>query len=138
MVQVTQASPMPDLICLSHLRWKFVFQRPQHLMTRCASERRVYFVEEPIYEPEATPRLQVERDGEVRVVTPYLATGQSADYVRAQQRKLLDELMGREGVTRYILWYYTPMALPFTRHLMPLATVYDCMDELSAFKNAPP
>jgi len=37
-----------------------------------------------------------------------------------------------------VLWYYTPMALPFTRHLKPLAVVYDCMDELSAFAGAPP
>jgi len=40
----------PDLICLSHLRWDFVWQRPQHLMSRFARDRRVFFVEEPIWE----------------------------------------------------------------------------------------
>ena len=34
----------PDVICFSHLRWDFVYQRPQHLLTRCAAERRVFFV----------------------------------------------------------------------------------------------
>jgi UDP-galactopyranose mutase len=120
------------------LRWRFVFQRPQHLMTRCAQERRVFFIEEPIFEPGIVPRLQVERDGAVRVATPHLPAGTSVADARRQQRVLLDDLMGREGVTRFLLWYYTPMALPFTAHLEPMAVVYDCMDELSAFKNAPP
>ena len=42
----------PDLICLSHLRWNFVFQRPQHLMSRFARDRRVFFVEEPVFDAE--------------------------------------------------------------------------------------
>ena len=37
--------PTPDLICFSHLRWNFVFQRPQHLMSRYARAHRVFFVE---------------------------------------------------------------------------------------------
>ena len=43
-----------------------------------------------------------------------------------------------QRIGTHVLWYYTPMALPFTRHLKPLAVVYDCMDELSAFAGAPP
>src|SRR5688572_8603667 len=35
-----------DVICFSHLRWQFVFQRPQHLLTRCARKRRVFYIEE--------------------------------------------------------------------------------------------
>ena len=42
-------------------------------------------------------------------------------------------LLAEQGLQDYVLWYYTPMALPFTRHLAPRAVVYDCMDELSAF-----
>jgi UDP-galactopyranose mutase len=30
------------------------------------------------------------------------------------------------------------MALGYSRHLSPQVTVYDCMDELSAFASAPP
>jgi UDP-galactopyranose mutase len=58
----------------------------------------------------------------------------------ALQRSLLEGLLSerRIDVDQAVLWYYTPMALPFSRHLSPRATVYDCMDELSAFKGAPP
>ena len=60
-----------DLICLSHLRWHFVFQRPQHLMTRCAAERRVFFVEEPLFDG-ASPRLEVQRVAGVTIATPHV------------------------------------------------------------------
>ena len=36
------------LLCFSHLRWNFVFQRPQHLMSRFAREMNVIFWEEPV------------------------------------------------------------------------------------------
>ncbi len=128
-----------DLVCLSHLRWDFVYQRPQHLMSRCAGERRVFFVEEPICD-EATPRLDISRrDSGVWVVVPHLPEGLSEPEMAAiEQSLLLDELFLENAINNYILWYYTPMALAFTWHLEPLAIVYDCMDELSAFKNAPP
>jgi glycosyltransferase involved in cell wall biosynthesis len=137
MVQVTQASPMPDLICLSHLRWNFVFQRPQHLMTRCARERRVFFVEEPIFASSVSPHLRIEMSDRVRVVVPHLPDGMSAEDAVAAQQDLLDQLIVSEQISSYVLWYYTPMALGFTEGLSPEAVVYDCMDELSAFKGAP-
>jgi glycosyltransferase involved in cell wall biosynthesis len=128
----------PDLVCLSHLRWSFVFQRPQHLMSRFARERRVFFVEEPVLDAGA-PRLEVERSKEgVRVATPHLPRGHSDAESHAAQRALLDALLAEHRVREYALWYYTPMALPFTRHLAPVAVAYDCMDELSAFRGAPP
>ncbi|MFN7930745.1 MAG: glycosyltransferase family 1 protein [Blastocatellia bacterium] len=132
------ATNLPDLLCLSHLRWDFVYQRPQHLMSRFARERRVFFVEEPIYDS-ATPRLDITpRDAGLWVVVPHLPTGlQDAEVVAWQQALLQDELLLAHGVTDYLLWYYTPLALAFTRHLEPLTIIYDCMDELSAFKNAP-
>ena len=123
----------PDLICLSHLRWNFVFQRPQHLMTRCASDRRVFFVEEPVHEGNS-PRLELQRAGGVIVVVPHLPLGSEDP---GMLRALIDELIVSERIERYVLWYYTPMALAFTDHLAPDAIVYDCMDELSAFAHAP-
>ena len=131
-------SPTPDLICLSHLRWDFVFQRPQHLLTRCARERRVYFVEEPYFDTDPDGSwLQVQRSGNVTVAVPHLPKHcEPAESMRLQ-RRLLNGLMKTERIQRYILWYYTPMALGFTDHLRPRAIVYDCMDELSAFAMAP-
>src|SRR5215212_4710585 len=122
MSHLARSHSAADLICLSHLRWNFVFQRPQHLLTRCARERRCFYVEEPFYDAENAPWLEVNRCGAVSV---------------AVQRQLIDELITRERIESYVLWYYTPMALAFTDHLQPQATVFDCMDELSAFANAP-
>ena len=128
-----------DLVCLSHLRWDFVFQRPQHLMSRHARRRRVYFVEEPRREAGASPRLDVTHDGSgVRVASFVLPEGMPAAEELSQQRMLLDGLLEAEGVREPVLWYYTPMALPFTEQLDPSLVVYDCMDELSAFRGAPP
>ena len=131
-------SPAADLICLSHLRWNFVFQRPQHLMTRCARERRVFYVEEPIFTPGIAPRLEIERSRGVSVVVPHLPDALDELATNEIRRTLLDELFRREGISEYVLWYYTPMALGFTDHLAPRAVIYDCMDELSCFKGAPP
>jgi glycosyltransferase involved in cell wall biosynthesis len=127
-----------DLICFSHLRWNFVFQRPQHLMVRCARERRVFFFEEPIFEPSDTARLVSEAAGAVTVLIPHLPAGIEPREAEVVLRRLLSTFMTEHGVSEYLLWYYTPMALAFTEHLRPVATIYDCMDELSAFKGAPP
>lgn len=134
-----QSNPvqLPDVICFSHLRWDFVFQRPQHLMTRCARESaRVYFFEEPIYDA-VEERLDVAMSGRVRVATPHLPAQLDESAAIDAQRRLLDALRERENITDCVAWYYTPMALPFTDHLAPSAIVYDCMDELASFKNAP-
>ena len=128
----------PDLLCFSHLRWNFVFQRPQHLMTRCAAERRVYFIEEPIWDDSSSPRLHLEAVDGVTVVTPHVPHGLDDERLVSTQRRLLDDLIDQEQITDFVAWYYTPMLLAFSDHLAPLATIYDCMDELSAFHGAPP
>ena len=127
-----------DVVCFSHLRWDFVFQRPQHLMTRCARERRVFYVEEPIFHSGIAPRLNIEHSGAVNVIVPHLPEGMSAVDASDAQRALLEQWIEAEHISEYVLWYYTPMALSFTDRLSPVAVVYDCMDELSAFKGAPP
>lgn len=127
-----------DLICLSHLRWDFVYQRPQHLLSRCAKDRRVFFFEEPIY-GQGPLRLDVsQREENLYVVVPHLPEGLMSEMaVEAVQQSLVDRLISDHAINDYVLWYYTPMALGWTHHLKPAAVVYDCMDELSAFKFAP-
>ncbi len=125
-----------DLVCFSHLRWNFVYQRPQHLMSRCARERRVFYVEEPVHF-DGPPHLEVEKDPSgVMIVKPFLPHGLNEEETNAATEKLVNQLF-EEEVNDFILWYYTPMALNFSRHLEPALTVYDCMDELSLFKGAP-
>ena len=126
-----------DLICLSHLRWNFVFQRPQHLLTRCAVERRCFYVEEPLYDADDEPYCTLQTSDGVHVVVPHLESECGVHEAVALQRRLLDELIRRERIGPFILWYYTPMALRFSDHLQPEAIVFDCMDELSAFAQAP-
>jgi UDP-galactopyranose mutase len=126
----------PDLLCLSHLRWNFVFQRPQQLLTRCAAERRCFYFEEPLYDS-PTPRLEMEKSGNVSVLIPHVPAGLAPHELATALRGLVDQLIRRERIRQFVLWYYTPMALSFTDHLRPAAVVYDCMDELSAFAHAP-
>jgi UDP-galactopyranose mutase len=127
-----------DLICFSHLRWGFVFQRPQHLMGRFARSSRVYFVEEPSFEDnEARVAISVCPRTGVRVVTPMLPESTGRDHSSALLRDLIRELLAGEAIHDFAVWYYTPMALEFAGDLNPALTVYDCMDELSAFANAP-
>jgi UDP-galactopyranose mutase len=142
-LEAEHSAPDPDpttLICFSHLRWNFVFQRPQHLMSRFADEMDVIFWEEPIeIAANETPYLQV-RDAEdsenVRIIVPHLPQGLPENARESSLKRLLDaHLASRHG--SLIAWYYTPMMLPFSRHIEPDVTVFDAMDELSKFKFAP-
>lgn len=133
------ATGIADLICLSHLRWNFVYQRPQHLLSRCARSQRVFFIEEPIFAPNVEERLEVTKhESGVWVVVPHLPAEMSEEEINAAQQILIDGFLADCQIQNYICWYYTPMAIAFTYHLNPLAVVYDCMDELSAFKGASP
>lgn len=127
-----------DLVCFSHLRWNFVYQRPQHLLSRFANFTRVFFIEEPIFH-DGSDRLQIEEATKnVFVAIPYLQHGATVGEVQVKQKEMVDQLISLMEVKNYFSWYYTPMALLFTEHLRPKMVVYDCMDELSAFKFAPP
>jgi UDP-galactopyranose mutase len=128
------------LICFSHLRWNFVFQRPQHLMSRFAREMDVVFWEEPVeIAANETAYLQVREAPEasnVRIVVPHLPQGMPEDAREAALMRLLDaHIASVRGAL--ISWYYTPMMLPFSRHIEADVTVFDAMDELSKFKFAP-
>ena len=134
-----------DLICFSHLRWNFVYQRPQHLMSRAVRQGRVFYVEEPVY-TEMPDQLRVDIDpvDQVIVVRPELhrtASGSNdvrEDHFELRMARLVDQLILEHQITNFVVWYYAPMALAFSGHLKPMAIIYDCMDELSAFKFAPP
>ncbi|WP_293882186.1 UDP-galactopyranose mutase [Sphingomonas sp.] len=127
------------LICFSHLRWNFVHQRPQHLMSLFAQDRRVVFWEETVRATEGNaPLLDVStcpKSG-VMVVTPHLPDGLSDAQQLVALGALLDTLLASEEKPP-VAWYYTPMMLPFSRHIDADVVVYDCMDELSAFRFAP-
>ena len=108
-------------------------------MSRFARNRRVFFIEEPLFENvEPCMRSSVCSKTGVRVHTPVLPATCGHEQMVALQTQLLESLIQENGITNYIAWYYTPMALEFSSSLLPKVTVYDCMDELSAFSGAPP
>lgn len=132
-------SPVPTglFLCFSHLRWDFVFQRPQHLMTRFAGRWPVVFWEEPEIGGTALPDVSIRAANGVRVATPRLPAGLDEAGTQAALTALLGDFLAGEPPVA-VRWYYTPMMLAFSRDVVAAATVYDCMDELSAFRFAPP
>ncbi|RYZ12321.1 MAG: glycosyltransferase family 1 protein [Comamonadaceae bacterium] len=132
--------PMTTLIVFSHLRWDFVYQRPQQLLSRLAADMPVIFVEEPFTNAaRATLERLVPCEG-VEVLRPHLpgaAPGFHDEHLPQLQAMLADHLR-EQGIDDYWLWFYTPMAAPLADGLRPRGIVYDCMDELSAFRHAPP
>lgn len=128
------------LLCFSHLRWDFVFQRPQHLLSRAARSQPVVFLEEPVMcaatrEPALQLRCTVSG---VTVAVPVLPAHLGPAEAAAAQRALLDVLLSERAPRRLTTWFYTPMALTFADHIDADLCVYDCMDELTGFKGASP
>lgn len=127
----------PTLIVFSHLRWGFVFQRPQHLLTRLAQHYRVLFIEEPIYQPGPAGLHESSPAPNITVIQPHTDVDAPGfhDSQIAPLQLLLSTLVDEDE--RPLVWFYTPMALPLLTPFQPCAVIYDCMDELSAFNHAP-
>jgi len=137
----TTTAQRPVLVCLSHLRWDWVYQRPQHLMTRAASRYRVVFWEEPVAAPDGMIGAGVRTrlvSPSLLVVTPLLPAGLDPVEADAAQHALLDDLLAGFGQAPAVTWFYTPMALGFAGHLRADVMVFDSMDDLSGFSAASP
>ncbi len=134
------ANPLkPILVCFSHLRWSFVWQRPQHLLSRAARTYRVVFVEDPLIAPDGEPRLDLSHGpGAVTVAVPVLPEALGPEQRKAARRMLVDDLLESMGGSVAVSWFYTPMALEIYGHVESEVCVYDCMDELTGFRGAPP
>jgi UDP-galactopyranose mutase len=128
---------MSVIIALSHLRWNFVYQRPQHLLSRLAKHYDIIFFEEPVFHEKEHLMVVTKPHPNVTVYTP--RTPVKAAGFHDDQLPYLKPLV-RELATDHenlIAWFYTPMAMPLLDELDPEFVVYDCMDELAAFKNSP-
>ena len=128
---------MQTIIVFCHLRWDFVYQRPQQLLSRLGRHYRVLFVEEPV-QGEGAPWMEQSSPAPgvtvCRPHTPLAAPGFHDDQIPLLQPLLAALAPPGDGV---VAWFYTPMALPLLQELQPALVVYDCMDELAAFKNSP-
>lgn len=129
---------LPVLIVLSHLRWDFVFQRPQHILTRAAKNYDVYYIEEPIFEGELFSFREARRALGVRVIQPILPLGTSTADSILHQGDVAEAIAARAGGRHLTLWYYTPTALAFGNRIDADLVVFDKMDELASFAFAPP
>ena len=99
-----QVHQPPDIVTLTHLRWDFVFQRPQHLLTRCARLHRVFVIEEPLIDG-GPARLDVSvRQQGVHVVVPRFSACPPAETVAIQAR-LLGDFLRQHHIRDYVLWY---------------------------------
>jgi hypothetical protein len=97
-----------DLLCFCHLRWDFVYQRPQHLMARCARDRRVIFWEEPVQVVPGKEELVLSRRGDnLTIATPHVSSEWPPDVVDSVQREMLDCLMIEQNIQQHVSWYYT-------------------------------
>lgn len=127
-----------NLICFSHLRWNFVYQRPQHILSRFSNQYKTFYVEEYMIDDQKDGYDIYLTKEKVWVVTPHLNQATFSEGNKtARVTKIIKNLFEEKQIYNYIFWYYTPMALGFTNCFKPKITVYDCMDELSAFKFAP-
>jgi UDP-galactopyranose mutase len=135
----------PPLLCFSHLRWDFVWQRPQQVVSRLARDREVIFVEEPVFRdgagsPAAGATLELRAADGVTVARPVCADpgpggGPALD---AMYARLVADLVRDRDLGGFTAWFYTPMLLPAISRRAPGLVVYDAMDELSLFRGAPP
>jgi glycosyltransferase involved in cell wall biosynthesis len=137
------------LVCISHLRWDFVWQRPQHLLSRFAKRYKVLFVEEPVTsDGVAEPRLEVVQGKGapnvtvIRLLQPAQGNprwiGHSDPVTQEIYGRLLAEYLKAQDVdSASILWLYTPMASDFIPVIPHDLLIFDVMDQLSAFKGAP-
>ena len=134
---------MDELVVLSHLRWDWVWQRPQHLISRVGRDRRTWFVEEPVpVSGLLEPRL-VTLDADVVTRVWLEVPGEPGTHVGFNDPRAatyfthLSRVLGMPHDARDV-WLYTPMALDLALALMPRLFVYDVMDDLSSFALAPP
>jgi UDP-galactopyranose mutase len=106
-------------------------------MTRFAAQYRVIFIEEPVYHGDGAGYNATAIPTNIIRVVPHLPEGLSPDESTAEMKHLLRRIFRELQIESYFFWYYTPMALAISEDYNPLMIIYDCMDELSAFKFAP-
>ncbi len=124
-----------DLVVFSHLRWEFVTQRPQHVIGRFAKDRKVLFVEEPIgFDPRCEGSANIIRINQnLTVLQPCM----NHDNLMDELESIVKNYMQRLNISKPNLWFYSAAFHEMTERIPHQVIIYDCMDELSAFKGAP-
>lgn len=121
-----------DLLVFSQTRWGFVYQRTQQIISRHAKHRRVFFIEEPILtETNQISYRKVFAENGIEVIKPVLPEDLSASQGIDALKRVVDDLIEDEFIINFSVWYDSPKAIEFSRHLAPISTIYDCITESS-------
>lgn len=118
-----------DMIVFCHLRWDFVYQRPQHLISRLSKDFKILVVEEPIGRADSKELEGLAVSDSIHILQPTIDQMQE---VGAFLKKILKAQVFPVG------WFYSPAFVEVLNYLDFGVIVYDCMDELSLFKGASP
>ncbi len=124
-----------DIIVFSHLRWEFVTQRPQHILGRFSKHSRILFVEEPIpftSENQGTANV-IRINNHLTVLQPRMCWTAMPQMLSA----MINMYVEQQEFSSPVLWFYSPAFIEMAEYIDHSLTVYDCMDELSAFQGAP-
>lgn len=115
-----------DMIVFCHLRWQFVYQRPQHVIERLSHHLKVLFVEEPL------PNSTSHSSGNLIVVNDNLHILQPNVEDVKSIAKILPEYVNNKSIP--FGWFYSASFSPLLEELNFQTVVYDCMDEPSLIK----
>jgi glycosyltransferase involved in cell wall biosynthesis len=136
------------IIVHCHLRWEGVWQRPQQFLSRLSKRHEILFVEGPLLHdsnepPHYTLKSAPEHPAITIMQTHFPSSRfQDGQWVDEKRLELLKEALNgplKGKFNRPIQWFYDPMAAPaHMGKVNDIAIVYDCMDELSQFRFAPP
>lgn len=135
----------PGIIVFSHLRWNFVWQRPQQFLSRFGEKHPILFVEEPMWDLAAgeQPRAEIQEvQANITTLVPHMPAGATKDELDGARREMVrDALKSHPQSNRFqspLLWYYSPMDAAWSLgYFNSRGIIYDCMDELSLFAGAP-
>jgi glycosyltransferase involved in cell wall biosynthesis len=118
-----------DMVVFCHLRWQFVYQRPQHLISRMAESMRVLLIEEPLFNEQnnSTGNLMIMNEN-LHILQPNVRDIESI-------AKILPTYIKNKNIAAG--WFYSAAFCPLLQALNFDTIIYDCMDELSLFKGAP-
>jgi glycosyltransferase involved in cell wall biosynthesis len=136
------------IIVHSHLCWDWVWQRPQQFISRLSQRHKILFVETVAPAPDLARPLARYRTAQnfpnVTILTLQFPTWRwsNGKYVDGERRRIVQEFIAGPVAGQFedpVQWFYDPMAVPaFAGRMSEVLTVYDCMDELSKFRCAPP
>ena len=134
------------IVVFSHLRWGFVWQRPQQFLSRFAKKHQILFIEEPFFDRPigSEPDVSFHRVmPNVTVLTPHVDQSWNRNPQLPQKligftKRAIEQMNENGQFERPLLWYYSPMDASWSLgHIENRGIIYDAMDELSQFTGAP-